>query len=88
MLEYENLPAHKYAYDRPSPKLLGFLRKHFNLTKYSPQANNFVIFDQYFSSSRPQKQSSYAYNEEENKYRVGAGGKDLQDDVRSSQQSQ
>ena len=36
MLENENLPAHKYAYDRPSPKLLGFLRKHFGLTKYSP----------------------------------------------------
>ena len=48
MMEYENLPAHKYAYDRPSPKLLGFLRKHFELCSYSPQANNFVIFDQYY----------------------------------------
>ena len=47
-MEYENLPAHKYAYDRPSPKLLGFLRKHFELSSYSPQANNFVIFDQYY----------------------------------------
>ena len=52
MMEYENLPAHKYAYDRPSPKLLGFLRKHFDLTKYSPQANNFVIFEQYYGKSK------------------------------------
>lgn len=36
MIETENLPAHKFAYDRPSPKLLGFLNKHFNLSKYSP----------------------------------------------------
>jgi alpha-tubulin N-acetyltransferase 1 len=32
MMETERLPAQKYAYDRPSPKLLGFLRKHFGLT--------------------------------------------------------
>lgn len=52
MLETERLPAHKFAYDRPSPKLLGFLRKHFNLTSYSPQANNFVIYDQYFGKAK------------------------------------
>ena len=51
MMEYENLAAHKYAYDRPSPKLLGFLRKHFSLTNYSPQMNHFVIFDEYFGNS-------------------------------------
>ena len=50
MIEYEGLPAHKFAYDRPSPKLLGFLRKHYNLTSYSPQANNFVIFDEYYGA--------------------------------------
>ena len=50
MLEFEGLPAHKYAYDRPSPKLLGFLRKHFNLTQYSPQANNFVIYNEFFKA--------------------------------------
>ena len=52
MMEYENLAAHQYAYDRPSPKLLGFLRKHFDLTQYSPQANNFVIYDEYFGRKK------------------------------------
>ena len=54
-MENENLPAHKYAYDRPSPKLLGFLRKHFGLTSYSPQANNFVIYDQYYRENNATK---------------------------------
>lgn len=35
---------HKLAYDRPSPKLQGFLRKHYGLCKRIPQANNFLIF--------------------------------------------
>ena len=52
MMDTENLPAHKFAYDRPSPKLLGFLKKHFGLSKYSPQSNNFVIFDEYYSVNR------------------------------------
>ena len=29
MLEYEQEPPAKIAYDRPSPKLIGFLRKHY-----------------------------------------------------------
>ena len=33
------------AYDRPSPKLLPFLRKHFNLVDFFPQPNRYVIFD-------------------------------------------
>ena len=60
MMETENLPAHKYAYDRPSPKLLGFLRKHFALSNYSPQANNFVIFDQYYKGNNNAAASSNA----------------------------
>ncbi|CAD7975731.1 unnamed protein product [Amoebophrya sp. A25] len=36
------------AYDRPSRKLLGFLSKHFGLRQYTPQANNFVLFDDFF----------------------------------------
>jgi alpha-tubulin N-acetyltransferase 1 len=45
MLEHERINPCKMAYDRPSPKLLGFLAKHYCLTKYAPQVNNFVIFD-------------------------------------------
>jgi len=39
------------SYDRPSPKLLGFLGKHYNLRKYVPQNNNYVVFDDYFGDS-------------------------------------
>jgi len=37
------------AVDRPSPKLLAFLRKHYNLAKPIPQVNNYVIFDGFFT---------------------------------------
>ncbi|EFJ48571.1 hypothetical protein VOLCADRAFT_90683 [Volvox carteri f. nagariensis] len=36
------------AYDRPSPKLLAFLRKHYGLQEYVPQSNNYVVFNRYF----------------------------------------
>ena len=51
MLGYEGLEPRKFAYDRPSPKLIGFLRKHYGLTHYVPQNNNFVIFREYFSGA-------------------------------------
>lgn len=43
-------PYH-FAYDRPSPKLLGFLKKYFNLKNYAPQSNNYVVFDEYFEDT-------------------------------------
>lgn len=51
MLECENIEPHRLAYDRPSAKLLSFLRKHYNLAEFVPQNNNFVIFNQYFQGS-------------------------------------
>lgn len=48
MLLRENLQPAQLAYDRPSPKLMAFLAKHFGLTKFRPQNNNYVIFDDYF----------------------------------------
>ena len=33
------------AYDRPSPKLLPFLRKHFGLVNFFDQPNRYVVFD-------------------------------------------
>jgi GNAT superfamily N-acetyltransferase len=48
MLHRECAAPAKLAYDRPSPKLLGFLKRHFRLTKFSPQSNKFVVFDEYF----------------------------------------
>ena len=48
MLASENIMPHKLGIDRPSPKLLGFLRKHFQLSDFVPQTNNFVVFNKYF----------------------------------------
>jgi alpha-tubulin N-acetyltransferase 1 len=52
MLAAEQTSAARLAYDRPSPKLLGFLRKHYALTAYTPQNNNFVVFNRYFENDR------------------------------------
>lgn len=48
MLEREATHPAQLAYDRPSPKLIAFLRKHYSLSRFTPQANKFVIFDQFF----------------------------------------
>jgi alpha-tubulin N-acetyltransferase 1 len=52
MLSSENVLPAKLAYDRPSPKLIKFLQKHFGLSHFIPQNNNFVIFDDYFRVER------------------------------------
>ena len=53
MMEAQQVQAHRLAYDRPSPKLLGFLAKHYGLKSYTPQANNFVVFKKYFVEGSP-----------------------------------
>ena len=57
MLQHEGVPPERFAYDRPSPKLVGFMRKHYGLSDFVPQQNKFVIFQQYFMSE-PQKAPS------------------------------
>ncbi|XP_053150376.1 alpha-tubulin N-acetyltransferase 1 isoform X2 [Hemicordylus capensis] len=49
MLQRERVQPHQLAVDRPSEKLLCFLRKHYNLIDTIPQVNNFVIFQGFFS---------------------------------------
>ncbi|XP_054832819.1 alpha-tubulin N-acetyltransferase 1 isoform X3 [Eublepharis macularius] len=49
MLQRERVEPHQLAIDRPSEKLLCFLRKHYNLCDTIPQVNNFVIFQGFFS---------------------------------------
>lgn len=51
MLKTAHAEPHKLAYDRPSPKLMGFLRKYYKLTKFVPQQNNYVVFNKYFTTS-------------------------------------
>jgi alpha-tubulin N-acetyltransferase 1 len=50
MLSVQRLSPEQLAYDRPSPKLLGFLWKHYGLQAGPPQANHFVIFPGFFST--------------------------------------
>lgn len=52
MLQAEQTPPHKIAYDRPSPKLIGFLAKHYGLKSFTPQENNYVVFHKYFEDDR------------------------------------
>uniref|UniRef100_A0A8C3RIF2 Alpha-tubulin N-acetyltransferase 1 n=1 Tax=Chelydra serpentina TaxID=8475 RepID=A0A8C3RIF2_CHESE len=49
MLQRERVQPHQLAVDRPSEKLLCFLRKHYNLQGTIPQVNNFVIFEGFFA---------------------------------------
>jgi len=47
----EKIHPSKIAYDKPSNKLLGFLKKHYNLESYIPQNNNFVVYNEYWTNS-------------------------------------
>ena len=49
MLKFEKKIPTELAYDRPSPKLLSFLRKYFGLTDFIQQNNNYVVFDEFFT---------------------------------------
>jgi alpha-tubulin N-acetyltransferase 1 len=48
MLQVSGVQPNKIAIDRPSPKLISFMRKHYGLCDYIPQNNNFVIYREYF----------------------------------------
>ena len=51
-LAAESATAAAVAYDRPSPKLLAFLRKHYGLAQYTPQRNNYVIYEDFFGGAK------------------------------------
>ncbi|XP_036344026.1 alpha-tubulin N-acetyltransferase 1-like, partial [Rhagoletis pomonella] len=48
MLSEEKWVPVKCSVDRPSEKLLGFLKKHYGLERTIPQANHFVLYDGFF----------------------------------------
>lgn len=76
VLEDEKIEPFMLAYDRPSHKYLSFLRKHFNLYNYTPQSNNFVIFNEYFEKINEENKAkrlaketkSYTYSNYFNPY--------------------
>ena len=44
MLAHKAVKPELLAYDKPSPKLLAFMGKHYGLKNYVPQNNNYVVF--------------------------------------------
>lgn len=52
MLQTERTLPARMGYDRPSPKLMAFLKRHYGLWNFRPQSNNFVVFQDYFGQSR------------------------------------
>jgi len=60
MLEVERVLPNKLAYDRPSPKLIKFLEKYFDLKSFVPQNNNFVIYDAYWRPNYKIPASNYS----------------------------
>lgn len=57
MLREEGADPRYLAVDRPSIKLVSFLRKHYGLVNTIPQVNNYVIFSGFFDD-RPVDQCS------------------------------
>ncbi|KPI91990.1 Alpha-tubulin N-acetyltransferase [Papilio xuthus] len=51
MLEDQKLKPHELAIDGPSPKMLEFLKKHYNFTKVLKYSNNFAVCDKFFEST-------------------------------------
>ncbi|KAI2652694.1 Alpha-tubulin N-acetyltransferase 1 [Labeo rohita] len=47
-LLHKRVQPEQMAYDRPSPKFLSFLEKHYDLKNSVPQVNNFVVFTGFF----------------------------------------
>jgi len=59
MLRNEGVDPRYLAIDRPSPKLISFLQKHYGLVRIIPQINNYVIFSGFFKN-QPQVEASLA----------------------------
>ncbi|XP_017955138.2 alpha-tubulin N-acetyltransferase 1 [Drosophila navojoa] len=57
MLNEEQWTPVKCSVDRPSEKLLAFLRKHYGLVRTIPQANNFVLYEGFFGDDASQNGS-------------------------------
>ena len=49
MLQDLKVQPRLLAIDRPSPKLVAFMRKHYDLASAIPQVNNYVIYEGFFN---------------------------------------
>lgn len=61
MLREEKTLPQYLAIDRPSEKFLGFLYKHYGLEKILPQANNFVVFEEFFIENPDKVDNSHPF---------------------------
>lgn len=57
MLETEGKEMKEIPIDRPSPLCLAFMKKHFGLSEFTPQSNNFVIFEQFWGEEHIEEQN-------------------------------
>ncbi|CAG5130817.1 unnamed protein product [Candidula unifasciata] len=57
MLQREGIPVQHFAINRPSPKFLSFLAKHYKMQVAIPQVYNFVIFDGFFDNREGNNQN-------------------------------
>ncbi|KAI9143026.1 touch receptor neuron protein Mec-17-domain-containing protein [Paraphysoderma sedebokerense] len=63
MLEDQSTTPIRLAYDRPSQKLLKFLGRHYHLSNYLPQPNNYVVFGEYwFKQKQITNENSHSYH--------------------------
>ncbi|XP_041451529.1 alpha-tubulin N-acetyltransferase 1-like [Drosophila obscura] len=53
MLAQEKWSPAKLSVDRPSPKLILFMARHYGLVRTIPQANHFVVYEGYFNDMIP-----------------------------------
>lgn len=58
MLAVDKYKPNQLAIDRPSEKLLAFLRKHYGLERQIRQMNNFVIYDGFFELNEDQNNNA------------------------------
>ena len=68
MLSFEKVNAELIVYENPSPQLINFLRKYYNLQSYIKQNNNEIIFGNFFINL-PNK---YCINIDYDKYTFNA----------------
>lgn len=56
MLSHEGVSVSQLAHDRPSPRLMSFLARHFNLDNHQLHENGFVVFPQFWSTASKSNQ--------------------------------
>ena len=70
----EGMSAESVAYDRPSSKLIAFLRKHYGLQDYANQTNNYVVFRKFWELERKSQPPRQQQEDRSRQRQRGNGG--------------